>query len=64
MPDVKEAPNITLEKMKSLKPGKQDKLDLALAYYKLGEYKNPLPIECFFSSMTVLIRDLWKKDLW
>ena len=62
-PDVKEAPNITLRKMKSLKPEKQDKLDLALAYYKLGEYKNPLRIESFFSSMTVLIRDIWQKEL-
>lgn len=34
-----------------------------MAYYKLGEYKNPLRIESFFSSMTVLIRDLWKKEL-
>ena len=46
--DVKEAPNITLAKMNSLSHEKQDKLDLALAYYKLGEYKNLLRIESFF----------------
>jgi hypothetical protein len=60
---VKEDPNNTLAKINSIKPEKKDTLDLALAYYKLGEYKNPLRIECFFSSMTVLIRDLWKKEL-
>jgi hypothetical protein len=59
---VKEDSDITLKKMKSLKPEKQDKLDLALAYYKLGEYKNPLRIECFFSSITVLVRELSGKD--
>jgi hypothetical protein len=60
---VKEDPNITLAKMNAIKSDKKDILDLALAYYKLGEDKNPLRIECFFSSMTVLVRDLWRKEL-
>ncbi len=60
--DVKEAPNITLAKMNSLSHEKQDKLDLALAYYKLGEYKNLLRIESFFSSMTVLVREFGRKN--
>ena len=45
-----------------LRAQKQDSLNLALAYYKLGEYTNPLGIECFFSGMTVLIRDISGKD--
>jgi hypothetical protein len=49
---VKEDSNNTLAKINSIKPEKKDTLDLALAYYK-----------SFFSSMTVLIRDLWKKEL-
>ena len=53
----------TLTKIKSLKSEKEPTLDLALAYYQLGQYKNPLRIESFFSSMTVLIRDLWTKEL-
>jgi len=34
---------------------------LALAYYKLGEYSNPLRIESFFSCMTVIARYLLGK---
>lgn len=49
--------------MNSVKSDKNDILDLALVYYKLGEDKNPLRIESFFSSITVLVRDLWRKDL-
>jgi hypothetical protein len=60
---VKEDSNMTLTKINSVQPDKKDILDLALAYYKLGEYKNPLRIESFFSSMTVLIRDIWKNEL-
>ena len=37
-------------------------LDLALAYYKLSEYKNPLRIEGLFSYITVIIRDLTEID--
>ena len=59
---VKEDRNITLAKMNSIKPDKKDILDLALAYYKLGEDKNPLRIECLFSSMTVLVRELLGRD--
>ena len=61
--NVKETPNIALAKMNSLSHEKQDKLDLALAYYKLGEYKNLLRIESFFSSMTVIVRDIWRSEL-
>ena len=59
---VKETPEIVLAKMYSIRSDKQDTLGLALAYYKLGEYKNPLRIESFFSSMTVLVRDIWKDE--
>jgi hypothetical protein len=60
---VKEDQDITLSKMKSIRPEKIDILDLALSYYNLGEDKNPLRIDPFFSSITVLVRDLWKKEL-
>jgi hypothetical protein len=59
---LKNDPKITLAKINSIKPEKRDTLDLALAYYKLGEYNNPLRIECFFSSITVLVRELLGKD--
>lgn len=58
---IKEDPNTSLSKMESLGPGKQEVLDLALAYYKLGEYANPLRIESFFSCMTVMARELLNK---
>ena len=61
---LKEDPNITLSKIESLNAEKQEVLDLALAYYKLVEYTNPLRIESFFSSITVLVRNMLgkKKD--
>jgi hypothetical protein len=58
---VKEDPTITLSKIASISAEKET-LDLALTYYKLGEYSNPLRIESFFSCMTVLTRSLLKKD--
>jgi hypothetical protein len=58
---VKEDPFTTLSKIESLDSEKQEVLDLALAYYKLGEYANPLRIESFFSCMTVLVRNLLGK---
>jgi hypothetical protein len=48
----------TLSKIDSITGNKKDTLDLALAYYRLGNYDNPLRIESFFSCLTVLIRDL------
>ena len=59
---VKEDPSTTLSKIESLSARKQEVLDLALAYYKLGEYANPLRIESFFSCMTVLTRDLLNRS--
>ena len=58
---VKEDPTIALSKIASICAEKQT-LDLALAYYKLGEYNNPLRIESLFSCMTVLTRSLLNKD--
>jgi hypothetical protein len=58
---LKENPSITLSKIESLNAEKQEVLDLALAYYKLGEYANPLRIESFFSCLTVLVRNLLGK---
>jgi hypothetical protein len=52
----------TLSKIESLGAGKQEVLDLALAYYKLGKYANPLRIESFFSCMTVLACDLLNRS--
>ena len=60
---VKEAPNNVLTKMNSIKTNRQKTLDLALAYYKLGEFKNPLRIESFLSSITVIVRDTWKDEI-
>ena len=60
---VKEDPNNVLAKMNSIKTDRKGTLDLALAYYKMGEYNNPLRIESFLSSMTVLVRDVWRNDL-
>jgi hypothetical protein len=31
--------------------------------YKLGEFKNPLRIESFVSSITVIVRDTWKNEI-
>jgi hypothetical protein len=58
---IKEDPAITLTKIASIST-ERDTLDLALAYYKLGEYSNPLRIEAFFSCITVLTRSLLSKD--
>jgi hypothetical protein len=55
---LKENPSTTLSKIESLGAEKKEVLDLALAYYKLGEYANPLRIESFFSCLTVLVRNL------
>jgi hypothetical protein len=41
---IKEDSNRVLARISSIKPDNQDQLDLALAYYKLGEYRNPLRI--------------------
>jgi hypothetical protein len=59
---ISKDPNATLSKMESLSAEKQEVLDLALAYYKLGEYANPLRIESFFSCMTVIVRDLLNRN--
>ena len=58
---VKEDPATTLSKIESLSAEKREVLDLALAYYKLGKYANPLRIESFFSCKTVLARNLLGK---
>jgi hypothetical protein len=55
-------PEVILSAVASMIPTKLQPLDLALAYYKLGEYSNPLRIESFFSSMTVIVRILLSKD--
>ena len=63
---LKEDPSTTLSKIETIDPGKLEVLNLALAYYKLGEYANPLRIESFFSlydsiaSGTCLIKTLVK----
>jgi hypothetical protein len=40
---------------------KKEVLELALAYYKISDYTNPLRIESLFSCMSVLARDLLNK---
>jgi hypothetical protein len=58
----KEDPQTTLSNIASIKAAdKKEVLDLALAYYKISEYANPLRIEALFSCMTVLARDLGYK---
>jgi hypothetical protein len=58
---VKEDPSTTLSKIETLDPQKLEILNLALTYYKISEYANPLRIESLFSCMTVLARDLGYK---
>jgi hypothetical protein len=49
---------ITLPKMLHILPQKKDTQDLALAYYQLTHYFNPLRLEALFSCLTVLVRDI------
>lgn len=59
---VKEEPQTTLSNIDSItSTDRLATLELALAYYKQGEYANPLRIESFFSCMTVMARDLLSK---
>lgn len=53
---------ITLPKMLNILPQKKDTLDLALAYYQLTHYFNPLRLEALFSCLTVLVRDISGSD--
>jgi hypothetical protein len=53
-----EDPKTTLEKISQVKPEKKDILDLALAYYRLCYYDNPIRIQTLFSLMSVLVRDI------
>ena len=55
---VKWEPEKSISKIKSISKDKTDLLDLALAYYSLGYYDNPLRIEAFFSCLTVIIRNI------
>lgn len=55
-------PKEILTKLVSIKSEKNDNLHLALAYYQLSNYFNPLRLETLFSSLTVLIRDILGKD--
>ena len=43
-----ENPEDTISKIGSIIHKKKDVLDLALAYYRMGYYDNPLRIESFF----------------
>lgn len=55
---VKWEPEEAISKIKSVSNNKADLLDLALAYYSLGYYDNPLRIEAFLSCLTVIIRNV------
>jgi hypothetical protein len=55
---VKWKPEDTISKIKSISADKLDLLELALAYYSLGYYDNPLRIEAFLSCLTVIIRNI------
>jgi hypothetical protein len=59
---VKEDPQIRLSKVTSLDSDKLEVMDLALAYYKLSKYNNPLRIESLFSCMTTIVRSLLGKN--
>jgi hypothetical protein len=54
MPD----PKLVLSKISQIKPEKKDVLDLALAYYRLCYYDNPIRLLTLFSSLNVLARYL------
>ena len=47
-----------ISKIKSTSKDKMNLLELALAYYTLGYYDNPLRIEAYFSCLTVIIRNI------
>jgi len=55
-------PKEVLPKLTSIRSEKNEILNLALAYYQLSNYFNPLRLETLFSSLTVLIRDISGKD--
>ena len=46
----------------SLDSEKLEVMDLAIAYYKLSKYNNPLGIECLFSCMRAIVRSLMGKN--
>jgi hypothetical protein len=60
---VKQDPQLTLSDITSLDSDKLEVMDLALSYYKLGEYNNPLRIESLFSCMTTVVRSLLEKTM-
>ncbi|WP_458746039.1 hypothetical protein [Candidatus Nitrosocosmicus sp. T] len=55
---VKEDPKVVLPKLSKINTDKKGVMELALAYYQLSHYFNPLRLETLFSSMSVLIKDL------
>ena len=59
---VGEDPEVTLHKLSNIATDKKEVLELALAYYQLSHYHNPLRLETLFSSMSVLIKDLLGKE--
>jgi hypothetical protein len=54
-------PKTTLTKISQVKPEKKNIIDLALAYYRLCYYDNPLKLQTLYSSMSVIARDIRKK---
>lgn len=53
---------ITLSNIASLDSDKLEVMDLALGYYKVSEYDNPLRIESLFSCMTTVVHSLPGRD--
>lgn len=59
---VREEPEQTLSRIAVIPEEKRAVLDLALAYYKLSYYKNPVRIQTLFSCISVIIRNLTGND--
>ena len=59
---VEEDPKVVLPKLSKINADKKEVIELALAYYQLSHYFNPLRLETLFSSMAVLIKDLLSKE--
>jgi hypothetical protein len=59
---LREEPEQTLSKIALIPKEKKAVLDLALAYYKLSYYRNPVRIQTLFSCISVIIRNLIGND--
>ena len=52
-----------ISKLNTIKPEKNEVLELALAYYQLSHFFNPLRLETLFSALSVLVKDMLGKKI-